>query len=808
MGLDAPRDMRDFVRETQRRLSQLERIPYQLVTPVQNTIDDIVETIELTPTAPVELSAESGTYKNPNEPLKVRISVDFPDVVKSTTGKDIVVSQYELWGHDSTPGILERTSNAIPGQMVPGVTLPGLVATAENLKKEADSNPDGTFKLVAISNKSSFRVEGFMPHTVWTFKVRASADGDMLRAGRFSAEFDIEMEPDDFGPDQPTKPNAVANKGTITVSWDGSAVTGAMPPDFAYVELAHGTSSSPTQVIERFYRGGGFTVIADVPYYDPQFFRLRAVDDSGHKSAWSEQAMAYTSPLVDEDMILSTIDGAKTYLKNIDAGVAILPNTILTEHLVVTEEMTAAIANFLHVKAGMIEANAVTTDKLDVGAVTAEKLEAALALVSKIIAGDADGTHAQMDWSGFRVYAADLLDGIPNEVVRMGVAETDDFFAVTRSNGTLAATISQDGVISGTSIYANDSLYYKGTELMDVLGRLPKGVVVTGGHYFGEYGDAANILIGNASYYGILAANVPTSAYRVYKFTFLSPTWASSTGGELQLEFKFRITNAGDTSEPTIGNTGVWERFIRTYSGAGSWERDVWEAYIGCGPEMDDKQIQVLITGWHGPGGNTGYVRLFQSAQLVVEDVGNQQYAGTAYHTSGDGSQYSAPPTPPAPVQQTYVTQWGCYDSMNYTGGNGQYLYNLGQMYQGLSPVGYGNLKSIGLFGDMTGALAGSTINYVRVYFNFNHWYYNAGGTARIGVHGHTGIPATYGGVGPLTAISGGWPKPGARWVDISRDHWDGFKTGQWRGVYLEGDGTLNTYGYADRPIIEISYTK
>src|SRR5690349_14178032 len=122
MGLDAPRNLNDFVRDTQRRLSQLERIPYQLVGPVQDAVDAIVEKIEYTPAAPVELSYESGTYRNPNEPVKVRISVDFPDVTKSTDGKDIIVDQYELWGYDSTPGILERTSNAIPGQMVPGVT--------------------------------------------------------------------------------------------------------------------------------------------------------------------------------------------------------------------------------------------------------------------------------------------------------------------------------------------------------------------------------------------------------------------------------------------------------------------------------------------------------------------------------------------------------------------------------------------------------------------------------------------------------------------------------------------------------------
>lgn len=805
MGLDAPRNLADFVRDTQRRLSQLERIPYQLVGPVQDAVDEVVEKIELIPAAPVELSYESGTYRNPGEPLKVRISVSFPPVTKSTGALDIVVTQYELWGHDSTPGILERTSNAIPGQMVPGVTLPGLVATAENLQKEAAAAPDDTFRLVAISNQPSFRVEGFTPETRWTFKVRASADGDMLRAGRFSAEFDIDMEPDDLSPDQPTAPTASVNKGTITVSWDGSAVTGAMPPDFAYVELAHGKASSPTQVIERFYRGGGFTVISDIAYYEPQFFRLRAVDDSGNKSPWSEQTVAYTSPLVDEDVILSTIDGAKTYLKNINAGVSILPNTILTEHLVVTEEMTAAIANFLHVRTGMLEANAVTTDKLDTGSVTAEKLEAALALVSKIIAGDPNGTHAQMDWSGFRVFAADLLDGIPNEVVRMGVAETDDYFAITRANGTLAATISQDGVISGTEVYANNAFYYKGSEMQAILDSMPRGTL-----YKAELSPGRISNIGTG-WYGLTEAAWVINGDRQIRLSAGIRTFPSGYATEMYA----RLFYTTDGSTPTIASASNWLEFPLGRVSSDTWDAKMFthtvrpKTWLSEAESADGNTIRILLAVH---AGDTGLLNVEGGlwTYLYAEDAG-PGIAHTFNHNNGGGTLYTPPPDPPpapAPVVQTYVTQWGCYDSMNYTGGNGQYLYNLGQMYQGLSPAGYGNLKSIGLFGDMTGALSGATINYVRVYFNFNHWYYNAGGTARIGVHGHTGIPGTFTGVGPLTAISGGWPKPGARWVELSRDHWDGFRTGQWRGVYLEGDGTLGTYGYADRPIIEISYNK
>jgi hypothetical protein len=136
-----------------------------------------------------------------------------------------------------------------------------------------------------------------------------------------------------------------------------------MPADFKYAILAHGDAANPTFEVARFGRGGGFKIVTDLAYYDVQFFRVRAFDESGNAGPWSEMGTGYTSPLVDKDLIISTIDAAKTHLKNIDAGVSILPNTIITEHLVVTEEMSAAIGNFLVVNADMLNVNSIWGDE-------------------------------------------------------------------------------------------------------------------------------------------------------------------------------------------------------------------------------------------------------------------------------------------------------------------------------------------------------------------------------------------------------------------------------------------------------------
>jgi hypothetical protein len=820
-----PRDEREWRKEVERRLQQqgsaVSRVAGQIVPVIDGVVNGI---IGKQPTAPIELVAQTSIYMNTKGVWRGRFTLDFPDVTVATDGSPVTIAWYELQGsrggvywpaqNESAPSTVTGPRAAAkmhaPMIRVGGARTVSAVAMKGSSKAKAPvvrswDNSAG-FTTLATSPTSSLRIDDLDPGAFYTFRARAMG-ANSVTPGEWSDEVEVTILHDTLPPPQMTKPVATVTRGTITVTWDGKSVSGQMPGDFLYAELAHGTDANPTEIVARFYGEGGFTVISDVPYYDPQFFRIRGVDESGNVGPWSQQEVAYVTPLVDEDIILSAIDAAKTLLINVDAGVSILSDTILTRHLVITEDMTVALLAAHQIVAGDIAANAIEADKIDAGAVTAEKLEAELALLTKIIAGDPTGTHAQMDPDGFRVFANDEVDGIPNEVVRMGVASTGDYFAITRGDNTLAATISQDGIGSFDEVNAN-ALYYKGSELTDILLRLPQGVVARGAHDFGGWGASNNLLIGSNSYYGIMSAGWNALPRRTYKVSFKTPMWAASTAGEIQFAFMLRVVNQGDTSLPTMANSGTWQHIIRTYSSVGSWEAETIESHINTAEDLIGKQVQVIIAAWHGPAGNTGFVRLFLGSELIVEDVGDWDKASPAYHSSGGGAQFDGDPVPPPPTTQTYTSQWGAYDSRSYTGGNAFYNYNVGQMYQGLSPAGYGNLKSIAVFPDMTGALAGATIHYVRVYFNFNHWYYNSGGTARIGVHGHTGLPGTFGSVGPMTAFSGGWPKPGARWVELSPGHFDGFRTGQWRGVYLEGDGGYGTYGYADRPTIEIRYTK
>jgi hypothetical protein len=337
-------------------------------------------------------------------------------------------------------------------------------------------------------------------------------------------------------------------------------------------------------------------------------------------------------------------------------------------------------------------------------------------------------------------------------------------------------------------VNANNSLYYKGNELGTILNKMPQGII--GAAY--RYSDS----VYNAASYGpslpYLRLEVTMQPGRLYK------VWTSPIKGSMDPGVQMRI----GLGYKVNGIASVYDVSTLTYQNVMGGENSVVLQELFAVNTSNTYTVSFLIyfvvMNTAGQAGIRSNIE--NPVRLVVEDMGIPS-GGIGNGVYLDGS--AAPANP----KNTYVKQYGCNNSMNYQGNNSQYNYDTGHMYQGLSPAGYGNLKSIGLFPDMTADLSGATINYIRVYFNFAHWYYNSGGTARLGLHGHTGIPGSFS-QNTWIGDSGGWPKPGARWVDIPPGHWDGFKSGYHRGISLEGDNTYGTYGYADRPTFEISYTK
>ncbi|ALY10570.1 tail protein [Arthrobacter phage Tank] len=365
-----PRDMQEWMRSIERNLANVKRAASSVpISYYEKTITDITVDRERTPAAPVEITHQTSLYTDGVLARQYgRLMVDFPDVTKATDGTDIPVSTYELWGRDDTSNLLESTTGAVPGAAAPGLTMPGLAAT--QAFKDAAAASQGQWTLLATSSTSSIRRDGLVPGSIWSFRVRAM--GTYTSApGLFSQVYQAQITKDTTPPPQPSRPTVVAGRGVISVRWDGLSVLGAMPADFSHLIVAASTSSSPEAEVDRFFFGGGVTVLSDFDYYTPVFVRFQAVDLAGNKSPWSEQTVGITTPLVDTDVILSEIDGAKTVIKNV-AGEALRDGAIRQNHLA---------------------DNAVSQEKLADNIISAAKLETTVN--DSIAKGIADAATAQ-----------------------------------------------------------------------------------------------------------------------------------------------------------------------------------------------------------------------------------------------------------------------------------------------------------------------------------------------------------------------------------------------------------------------------
>lgn len=432
-----PRDMQEWMRSIERNLANVKRAASSVpVSYYEKTITDITVDRERTPAAPVELTHQTSLYTDGVLARQYgRLMVDFPDVTKATDGTDIPVSTYELWGRDDTLNLLESTTGAVPGRAAPGLTMPGLAAT--QAFKDAAAASQGQWVLLATSSTSSIRRDGLVPGSIWSFRVRAM--GTYTSApGLFSQVYQAQITKDSTPPAQPTKPTVVAGRGSLTVRWDGLSVLGAMPADFSHLVVAAGTSSSPEAEVDRFFFGGGMTVLSDYDYYTPVFVRFQAVDLAGNKSPWSEQTVGITTPLVDTDVILSEIDGAKTTIKNI-TGEALKDGAVRQNHLA---------------------DNAVSQEKLADNIISAAKLENSV--TDSIAKGISDAAAAQNaannanTAAGTAQSAANAAQAVVDKIIASGssMVLNGNFEAGDADWGTGAYAFTRDSAVvrSGTKV--------------------------------------------------------------------------------------------------------------------------------------------------------------------------------------------------------------------------------------------------------------------------------------------------------------------------------------------------------------------
>ncbi len=127
-------------------------------------------------------------------------------------------------------------------------------------------------------------------------------------------------------------------------------------------------------------------------------------------------------------------------------------------------------------------------------------------------------------------------------------------------------------------------------------------------------------------------------------------------------------------------------------------------------------------------------------------------------------------------------------------------------------------------FVDMGSGDGKTTVDKVETYLYYNHWAFSAGGTSVIGVHKSVNEPGAYDGSLDNTDEKRvtGWPNPGGKWVEIPSVHWQGFHTGDVRGIVIGPGPTTGAEFYgritgaegtsaskpSGTPAVRITYTR
>lgn len=507
MAGKTPRDFPEWMRKVDRQLEAASRNSARAVQGVREVKDEVGEVVlPGIPAAPVEITTQSAIYKSESGAWRGRIDVEFPDVVFTVDQKPIKVAGYEMYGYEEA---LFPEGTPIVWQQYGGSDISSIT-----------------------------RMD--LPTNRWyIMKVRAIN-------GEWSTPFRVQTAKDTTPPPQPTAPTAKVFLGSITVKWDGKAVTGDMPADTEAVILCVGTDPSPglTKEVTRFAPDDRIFVLTELAYYKPVFIRLIAVDHSGNYSPWSEQVTAFIKPLVDADIILGEIDAGKTIIKNAEK-VVLSTGAELGANLSATATTLAATEKRLTGPGGLTERLGGAERLLaDVGSLT---YAAGQTLRQKLAASDQSISTAQGQLDTVRNTT------LPKLVQDLGVAEG----RITAADTQISNAFTQLTQVEAAARATND--------LIAQAIASGQSLIVNGGFEAGMTGwqeNAGGVVLAAAARSGTGGMRLTPAGKNVWP---KNQEIATSTGRTYYAEMWVRRTGADTWSTQGIGFV------VQTKLASGAW---------------------------------------------------------------------------------------------------------------------------------------------------------------------------------------------------------------------------------------------
>lgn len=463
-------------------------------------------------------------------------------------------------------------------------------------------------------------------------------------------------------------------------------------------------------------------------------------------------------------------------------------------------------------------------DDAHISDLTASKITAGTISASIILGGvirtGVSGARAEMNFEGFRIYSE---DDDPT-VSLLGNPGTNGNFLLIKDLEDPTQTLAGiDGTGRGSfqDLSVTNGITIDGDDLLeDIINPRAKGVVSIGTYTDTVVGGG----VGSANERGFLEISFNAEESRTYMICAVTE-WESTVADD---KIVMRLRDFGST-DPYISTTWI-QQAISPNVGSAAGNSGAQIIYSGT---FTAGLHRILLSFFGGggvatvnPPGNSGSSE--NTTIFWVEDVGLPK-SDTLIVNDGGKDAYNAPATPPTsgatPVKpkpkieytKNYSATWsGTYRS------NGDFSSSHGStMVQGDSGADNWLNDARSLCGFDYGAIMrdtkGATIKACYVTMYANHWYWNDGGTARIGTHNYTGRPGSWSTsrVVEQRVTSNNWPKPGKRKVSLGTTIGNDFKSGAAKGIALgptNGSktqyGKFNGNGQSNEPVLTIVYVK